>query len=365
MEHPENSSEFAGLTVNKGIGPVSIVNPYLKKGRFARRKLTAADYVEGILKGNVTILGQAVTLVESTVPEHQTIAQEVIEKCLPYSGNSVRVGISGVPGAGKSTSIDEFGIHVLKEKGGKLAVLAIDPSSERSKGSILGDKTRMEKLSVHPDSFIRPSPSAGSLGGVARKTRETIILCEAAGFDKIFVETVGVGQSETACHSMVDFFLLIQLAGTGDELQGIKRGIMEMADGTVINKCDGDNVERCQLAATQFRNALHLFPMPESGWTPQVLTYSGFYAYGIKEVWDMIYQYIDFVKANGYFDHRRAEQAKYWMYETINEHLHNSFYQNKTIADMIPGVEANVLNGQCTSFVAAKQLVDAYFALLH
>ena len=365
MEHPENSSEFAGLTVNKGIGPVSIVNPYLKKGRFARRKLTAADYVEGILKGNVTILGQAVTLVESTVPEHQAIAQEVIEKCLPYSGNSVRVGISGVPGAGKSTSIDEFGIHVLKEKGGKLAVLAIDPSSERSKGSILGDKTRMEKLSVHPDSFIRPSPSAGSLGGVARKTRETIILCEAAGFDKIFVATVGVGQSETACHSMVDFFLLIQLAGTGDELQGIKRGIMEMADGIVINKCDGDNVERCQLAATQFRNALHLFPMPESGWTPQVLTYSGFYAYGIKEVWDMIYQYIDFVKANGYFDHRRAEQAKYWMYETINEHLHNSFYQNKTIADMIPGVEANVLNGQCTSFVAAKQLVDAYFALLH
>ena len=365
MEHPENSSEFAGLTVNKGIGPVSIVNPYLKKGRFARRKLTAADYVEGILKGNVTILGQAVTLVESTVPEHQAIAQEGIEKCLPYSGNSVRVGISGVPGAGKSTSIDEFGIHVLKEKGGKLAVLAIDPSSERSKGSILGDKTRMEKLSVHPDSFIRPSPSAGSLGGVARKTRETIILCEAAGFDKIFVETVGVGQSETACHSMVDFFLLIQLAGTGDELQGIKRGIMEMADGIVINKCDGDNVERCQLAATQFRNALHLFPMPESGWTPQVLTYSGFYAYGIKEVWDMIYQYIDFVKANGYFDHRRAEQAKYWMYETINEHLHNSFYQNKTIADMIPGVEANVLNGQCTSFVAAKQLVDAYFALLH
>ena len=365
MEHPENSSEFAGLTVNKGIGPVSIVNPYLKKGRFARRKLTAADYVEGILKGNVTILGQAVTLVESTVPEHQAIAQEVIEKCLPYSGNSVRVGISGVPGAGKSTSIDEFGIHVLKEKGGKLAVLAIDPSSGRSKGSILGDKTRMEKLSVHPDSFIRPSPSAGSLGGVARKTRETIILCEAAGFDKIFVETVGVGQSETACHSMVDFFLLIQLAGTGDELQGIKRGIMEMADGIVINKCDGDNVERCQLAATQFRNALHLFPMPESGWTPQVLTYSGFYAYGIKEVWDMIYQYIDFVKANGYFDHRRAEQAKYWMYETINEHLHNSFYQNKTIADMIPGVEANVLNGQCTSFVAAKQLVDAYFALLH
>lgn len=365
MEHPENSEEYAGLVVNKGIGPVSIVNPYLKKGRFARRRLSAADYVEGILNGNVTILGQAVTLVESTMPEHQAIAQEVIEKCLPYSGKSIRIGISGVPGAGKSTSIDEFGIHVLKEHGGRLAVLAIDPSSERSKGSILGDKTRMEKLSVHPDSFIRPSPSAGSLGGVARKTRETIILCEAAGFDKIFVETVGVGQSETACHSMVDFFLLIQLAGTGDELQGIKRGIMEMADGIIINKCDGNNVDKCQLAATQFRNALQLFPKSESGWDPQVLTYSGFYGYGIKEVWDMVYSYIDFVKNNGYFEHRRAEQSKYWMYESINEQLHNSFYQNKTIADMLCGMERNVLEGQCTSFVAAKQLVDAYFALLH
>ena len=242
MEHPENNPEYAGLTVNSGVGPVSIVNPHLNRQRFKRHRFSASDYVEGILKGDITILGQAVTLVESTIPEHQVIAQEVIEKCLPHSGNSVRIGISGVPGAGKSTSIDEFGIHVLKEYGGRLAVLAIDPSSERSKGSILGDKTRMEKLSVHPDSFIRPSPSAGSLGGVARKTRETIILCEAAGFDKIFVETVGVGQSETACHSMVDFFLLIQLAGTGDELQGIKRGIMEMADGS-CPKADGNR--RC------------------------------------------------------------------------------------------------------------------------
>ena len=229
MEHPENSEEYKGLTVNKGIEQPSIVNPYLKlRKKPRRREFSVGEYVEGIVKGDVTVLSQAVTLVESVKPEHQAIAQEVIEKCLPYSGNSMRIGISGVPGAGKSTSIDVFGLHVL-EKGGKLAVLAIDPSSERSKGSILGDKTRMEKLSVHPKSFIRPSPSAGSLGGVARKTRETIILCEAAGFDKIFVETVGVGQSETAVHSMVDFFLLIQLAGTGDELQGIKRGIMEMA----------------------------------------------------------------------------------------------------------------------------------------
>ena len=365
MDHPENSSEYAGLVVNQGVEQPSSVNPYLQRSRFARRKLTADDYVKGILEGNSSILGQAVTLVESTNPEHQRVAQEVIERCLPYSGKSVRIGISGVPGAGKSTSIDEFGIHVLKEYGGKLAVLAIDPSSERTKGSILGDKTRMEKLSVHPDSFIRPSPSAGSLGGVARKTRETIILCEAAGYDKIFVETVGVGQSETACHSMVDFFLLIQLAGTGDELQGIKRGIMEMADGIIINKCDGNNVDKCQLAATQFRNALHLFPMPESGWSPQVLTYSGFYGFGIKEVWDMIYKYFDYVKETGYFDYRRNEQAKYWMYESINEQLRNSFFQNETIATMLKAEEQSVLAGQKTSFVAAKQLLDAYFALLH
>ncbi|MBQ2073953.1 MAG: methylmalonyl Co-A mutase-associated GTPase MeaB [Bacteroidaceae bacterium] len=365
MEHPENSAEYAGLVVNKGIEQPSSRNPYLRRGSFVRRQLTASDYVEGILKGDSSVLGQAVTLVESTLPEHHQIAQEVIEKCLPYSGNSIRVGISGVPGAGKSTSIDEFGIHVLEEHGGKLAVLAIDPSSERTKGSILGDKTRMEKLSVHPKTFIRPSPSAGSLGGVARKTRETIILCEAAGYDKIFVETVGVGQSETACHSMVDFFLLIQLAGTGDELQGIKRGIMEMADGIIINKCDGNNVEKCQLAASHFRNALHLFPMPESGWLPQVLTYSGFYGIGIKEVWDMVYAYMDFVKKNGYFEHRRAEQAKYWMYESINENLRNSFYQNPTIETMLKAEERSVLAGEKTSFVAAKQLFDTYLALLH
>ena len=361
MEHPENSSEYAGLQVNSGVEQPAIINPYLKRNRFRRRELSAAELVEGIVKGDVTILSQAVTLVESVNPEHQQKAQEVINKCLPYSGNSIRVGISGVPGAGKSTSIDEFGVHVLKEKGGRLAVLAIDPSSERSKGSILGDKTRMEKLSIHPDSFIRPSPTAGSLGGVARKTRETIILCEAAGFDKIFVETVGVGQSETACHSMVDFFLLIQLAGTGDELQGIKRGIMEISDGIVINKCDGENVDKCHMAATNFRNALHFFPKPESGWLPKVLCYSGFYGYGIKEVWDMIYEYIDFVKANGYFDYRRNEQSKYWMYESINEHLRLNFYNNALIHQKLKQTERSVLEGRETSFMAAQSLLDEYF----
>ena len=360
MEHPENNEAYKGLVVNAGIEQPSSVNPYLKR-KAKKRQLTVSEFVEGIVKGDITILSQAVTLVESVKPEHQAVAQEVIEKCLPYSGNSVRIGISGVPGAGKSTSIDVFGLHILEKYAGKLAVLAIDPSSERSKGSILGDKTRMEQLSVHPDSFIRPSPSAGSLGGVARKTRETIVLCEAAGFDKIFVETVGVGQSETAVHSMVDFFLLIQLAGTGDELQGIKRGIMEMADGIVINKADGDNLDRAKLAATQFRNALHLFPAPESGWTPQVLTYSGFYGLGIKEVWDMVYQYIDFVKENGYFEFRRNEQSKYWMYETINEQLRDSFYHNAKVESMLAEKELQVLQGNLTSFVAAKKLLDTYF----
>ncbi len=364
MEHPENSLEYKGLTVNSGVEQKSIINPYLKRGRFRHRVLSVPDMVDGIIKGDVTILSQAVTLVESVNPDHQIKAQEVIEKCLPYSGQSVRVGISGVPGAGKSTSIDEFGIHVLDNYGGKLAVLAIDPSSERSKGSILGDKTRMEKLAVHPNSFIRPSPTAGSLGGVARKTRETIILCEAAGYDKIFVETVGVGQSETACHSMVDFFLLIQLAGTGDELQGIKRGIMEIADGIAINKCDGNNVEKCEMAATNFRNALHFFPKPDSGWMPKVMCYSGFYGKNIKDIWDMIYEYIDFVKKNGYFDYRRNEQSKYWMYETINEHLRNSFYHNPYISSQLEKAENAVLEGQQTSFVAAKLLLDRYYNLL-
>ena len=365
MEHPENGAEFVGLQVNAGVEQPSSVNPYLRQMRKKRHGLfSVSEYVEGILKGDVSMLGQAVTLIESVLPEHQTVAQEVIEKCLPYSGKSVRIGISGVPGAGKSTSIDAFGVHLLDNYGGKLAVLAIDPSSEKTKGSILGDKTRMEKLSVHPKSFIRPSPTAGSLGGVARKTRETIILCEAAGYDNIFVETVGVGQSETACHSMVDYFLLIQLAGTGDELQGIKRGIMEIADGIVINKADGNNVDKAQLAATHFRNALHLFPVPESGLVPEVMCYSGFYELNIDEVLKMVFRYIDKVKENGYFQHRRNEQSKYWMYESINEHLRNSFYHNPTVKGMIGQMEREVLDGQVTSFVAAKRLLDSYYETL-
>lgn len=361
QHHPENDPAYMGLKVNQGVDKQPMMNPHFR--RVKRRQLSIDEYVEGILAGNITILSQAVTLVESNLPEHQDIAQQIIERCLPHTGKSMRIGITGVPGAGKSTSIDTFGMYLCKQ-GRKLAVLAIDPSSERSGGSILGDKTRMEQLSREPNAFIRPSPSAGSLGGVARKTRETIMLCEAAGFDTIFVETVGVGQSETAVHSMVDFFLLIQLSGTGDELQGIKRGIMEMADAIVINKADGDNIPKANLAASHFRNALHLFPPTESGWKPPVLTYSGFYGIGIKEIWDMVDEYRHYAQDSGYFYEKRQKQAKWWMYESINEALHRSFYGNSAVKMLKPQVEDDILADRLSSFIGAQNLLDTYFASL-
>lgn len=356
--HPENDPNFKSLIVNDGVESVPTVNPYLQPRR--KKQLTIDEYVTGIRAGNISILSQAVTLLESSLNEHQQIAQQIIERCLPYAGKSIRIGITGVPGAGKSTFIESLGMYLVKNNH-KLAVLAIDPSSERTKGSILGDKTRMEELSAAPNAFIRPSPSAGSLGGVARKTRESIILCEAAGFDTIFIETVGVGQSETAVHSMVDFFLLIQLAGTGDELQGIKRGIMEMADGIAINKCDGNNIEKAGLAKVQFQNALRLFPAPESGWIPTVVTCSAIESSGIADVWDMVLQFISFTKLNKHFDEKRNSQSKYWMYESINEHLKSNFYQNNTIKQLLLEAEKNVLSNKISSFVAAKELLDNYF----
>ena len=358
MEHPENDPQYKGLTVNQGVDSMPTVNPYLS---FRRRKqtLTADEYVEGILRGDMTILSQAVTLVESHLMSDQRIAQEVLAKCLPPAGRSIRLGITGVPGAGKSTFIEALGTELCKQ-GKRLAVLAIDPSSERSKGSILGDKTRMNELSAEHNAFIRPSPSAGSLGGVARKTRETIVLCEAAGFDTIMVETVGVGQSETAAQSMVDYFLLLQVTGTGDELQGIKRGIMEMADGIAINKADGNNIERARAARVSFKNALALFPPPASGWTPQALCCSSIDHSGVLDVWQNILEYIEFTQRNGYFDYKRTEQAKYWMYETINQALLDGFYKNEQMEALIEQAERDVLDNKISSFIAAHNLLTEY-----
>ncbi len=360
--HIENDPHFKNLIVNKGVENIETVNKAAAQ-RFLRkkRKLPSVDeFFEGIRNGDITLLSQAVTLVENSKPDHQIIAQQIIEKCLPFAGNSIRLGITGVPGAGKSTTIEALGMHIIKQ-GGKLAVLAIDPSSERSKGSILGDKTRMEELSGEANAYIRPSPSAGSLGGVARKTRETIILCEAAGFDTIFIETVGVGQSETAVHSMVDFFLLIMLAGAGDELQGIKRGIMEMADAIAINKADGNNIDRARMAKTEYTNALHLFPPTKSGWIPRVETYSALENLGVSELWEMVKEYVVKTKENGYFTQRRNEQSQYWMFETINENLKSNFYNNPELSSLTENYKTKVLNDEISSFAAAQELLNTYF----
>lgn len=363
-KHIENAPEYKGLTVNKGIEqpqPVSkdSVKRFLKK---RRQILPVEEYVEGIVHGDITLLSKAVTLVESAKTEHQKIAQQIITKCLPYSGNSVRIGITGVPGVGKSTFIEALGKYICN-RGDKLAVLAIDPSSERTKGSILGDKTRMEELAGDANAYIRPSPSAGSLGGVARKTRETIILCEAAGFSHILIETVGVGQSETAVHSMTDFFLLLMLAGAGDELQGIKRGIMEMADLIAINKADGNNKEKAQMAQTQYKNAIHLFPKKESDWEPQVLTCSAFHKVGVDTIWEQVENYKKQTVENGYFYKKRNEQATYWMHETIEEQLKRNFYEHPEIKAKLEVLENYVLNNQMSSFVAAGELLQNYSKL--
>ena len=354
LDHHHDSA----LNVTEGVESQPVVNPYFVRKK--RRLMSTDEYVQGILQGNITILAQAITLIESNNPQHYAQAQEIIEKCLPQSGKSVRIGITGVPGAGKSSFIEAVG-NMVTSYNHKLAVLAIDPSSERSGGSILGDKTRMESICHNPNIFVRPSPSAGSLGGVARKTRETIVLCEAAGYDVIFIETVGVGQSETAVHSMVDMFMMLQISGAGDELQGIKRGIMEMADMMVITKADGENVKKAELAKAQYQGALRLFPLPESEWRPQVYTCSSLEGTGLEEVWQGVEQYLQHIELNGYFMSNRNRQNKYWMYETINETLKSSFYNNPEIEAKMADIERRVLEAKLSSFIAAKELLDIYF----
>lgn len=358
----EKSKKGSALSVSGGVPQPSSVNKQaVENFRKTRKQMPSlVEFMKGIKNGNRATLSQAITLIESALPEHQQLSQELISACLPLSGKSMRIGITGVPGAGKSTFIEVFG-GFLTDEGRQLAVLAIDPSSERSGGSILGDKTRMEALSADESAFIRPSPSGGTTGGVARKTRESIILCEAAGYDTIIVETVGVGQSETAVHSMVDFFLLLMIPGAGDELQGMKRGIMEMADMLVINKADGDTLSLAQKAKAQYTNALHLFPLPPSGWAPAVLTCSALENKGIGEIWEKIGDYRKFTDDKGYFSVRRSTQASYWMHQTLQEGLKQKFFNNPNVRKRLDQLERMMENGEVTSFGAASELLEKFF----
>jgi LAO/AO transport system kinase len=336
--------------------PLEPLHPVSSPHRF----LTLTQYVDGILRSDRTILARAITLIESSREADRSIAEQIVEACLPHSGNSIRVGITGVPGAGKSSLIEMLGDYLISERGKKVAVLAIDPSSSISGGSILGDKTRMTSLSTSDMAFVRPSPSRGTLGGVAQRTREAMLLCEAAGYEIVLVETVGVGQSETAVYDMVDFFMLIALAGAGDELQGMKRGVMELADLVAINKADGVNVRAAEKARSEAQNALHYLPAAQSGWTPRALTCSAQTGKGISELWECVAEYTAMTKANGWFVKARKNQTQKWMHEIIRESLRHNFEAHPAIRKRKVVLEKEVQEGRITSFRAARELLEAY-----
>ena len=351
-------AKSSALKNKKGVSQPEITNATsITKIRQKRKsKPSTQDLISEIIKGNITALSRAITLVESSNPKHLSQANTIIKGCLQHTNTSVRVGITGVPGVGKSTFIEAFGMY-LTSLGKKVAVLAVDPSSSLSKGSILGDKTRMEDLVKNKKAFIRPSPSGTSLGGVARKTRETIMLCEAAGFDTILIETVGVGQSETAVHSMVDFFLLLKLAGAGDELQGIKRGIIEMADAIAINKADGENLKAAKLAKVEFNRALHLYPLKDSDWQPKVMMCSALHQEGIEELWKMVESYVDHTSKNQYFDYHRKQQNKFWLLQTIEDRLKSDFFNQSKIKTELKLQLQLIEEGKTTPFAAAEDLL--------
>lgn len=351
-KHKSALKEVDGVEATKTTHDGSISK--IKQKR--KQQPSADDLVSGIIHGDITSLSRAITLVESNNPKHLEKANLIIKQCLPYANTSIRIGITGVPGVGKSTFIEALGTH-LTTMGKKVAVLAVDPSSSITKGSILGDKTRMEGLVKNPNAYIRPSASGDSLGGVARKTRETITLCEAAGFDTVIVETVGVGQSETAVHSMVDFFLLLKLAGAGDELQGIKRGIIEMADAIAINKADGDNLKRAKMAKVEFTRALHFYPNKDSGWQPTVTICSALEKTGIDVIWKTISDYIELVKASGFFQKKRLEQNKFWLIQTIESQLKHAFFNDAIIKIELEKQLNLIETNQTTPFAAADYLL--------
>jgi len=367
MSKKDDQHISSALNVQPGIDQPSQINPNAISGynRFIKRKVSAIEIYNGILRGDRTLLSRGITLIESSLQSDKADSQKLIQLCLPHSGKSIRIGITGVPGVGKSTFIETFGLNLIN-RGNKVAVLAIDPSSTRTKGSILGDKTRMETLSVNQNVFIRPSASKGTLGGVARATREALILCEAAGYNIIMIETVGVGQSETAVSQLVDFFLLLMLAGGGDELQGIKRGIMEMADLIVINKADGDNITKAKLAATNYKNALHLFPALPNGWVPDVLTASAIGNTGINHIWDKINDYFEHTKNNGYFDDNRRKQSLNILTDTIEENLKSNFYNQKVISELMESYKKQIFNPKnigedINPYEIAQLLLNKYF----
>ncbi len=325
-----------------------------------RTKYTREQYVDGIISGDRGMLARAITLIESAREADCELAGLILEDCLPHSGNSLRVGITGVPGGGKSSLIEALGRYLVEERRQKVAVLAVDPTSQISGGSILGDKTRMTALAASEDAFIRPSPTRGAAGGVAQRTREAMLLCEAAGYSNLLVETVGVGQTETAVRRMVDFFLLVTLAGAGDELQGIKRGVMELADAIIVNKADGANLKAAEKACGEIKNALHLFPKAVSGWTPRALACSARTGKGIRELWAVVEEHSALTRGNGWRQAARNEQQRQWMRELIEQELRQHFEANSQVRERTAALEREVVEGKTTSLRAAKTLLDAY-----
>lgn len=354
---PENSGKEFTTYVMPGVEAVQANVNEIKLVK--RKKLSIDDYYNGIINRDIAVLSKAITLIESNSEVHIDLAQKVLKKILPHTGKSVRIGISGPPGAGKSTTIEALGCYLCKQ-GLRVAVLAIDPSSTLTKGSILGDKTRMELLSREKNAYIRPSPSAGNLGGVARKTRETILACEAAGYDVIIIETIGVGQSEITVRSMVDFFLLVLIPGSGDDLQGIKKGVVEISDMIAINKADGANITYANITKTHYKQALGMLQAATEGWKTPVMTYSALNNKGIDKIWTEINTFLDVTKTNGVFEERRKNQIIHWVFSMVEDEIKSRFYNKPAIVDAIPNIKRQVLAGEITPTNAVTDLLNLY-----